>query len=152
MYAAGGFAVTDIALESLPLFSLAAGSVLGGVLGIIAGYGGFAAAFFIIANRIYCDVLPGDIRGPRFDFLFTAVIVSIMMTQRFVTTQTQLSVVFGILPIFVGGAVLLAVYVRAVGPRSLTDPTSPLVAPYEQVIVWTEVRDNDQPQTTAKKV
>lgn len=117
--AAGGFAVTDIAVETLPVVSLAAGSVLSGTIGTIAGCGVFAAAFFTVADRIYCDVLPADIRGFGFDLLFTVVAVSIMITQRFVVTETQMSVVFGIVPVFVGGAVLFAVYVHSVGECTL---------------------------------
>lgn len=137
--AAGGFAVTDIAVESLPVVSLPAGSVLSGTIGTIAGYGVFAAAFFAVADRIYRDVLPADIRGTGFDLLFTVVAVSIMLTQRFVARQTELSAVLIIGPVVVG-AVLFAVYVHRVGSRSLTDPTAPLVEPYQQIMIWTDVR------------
>lgn len=136
--AVGGFAIIDLAMESLPVISLAAGSVIGGIIGTTAGYGVFGATFVLVADRVYQNSLPEEARGYVLDVLFASVALGFMLLLSPVVAGSQYIAFFAFILV---SATLFAVYAHVAGPKTLTDATDPLIQPVQRISVWTDVRE-----------
>jgi hypothetical protein len=120
-------AVVDLADGVLlPVVSLTAGAAPDTLVGTVAGWGVFAVAFLLVADRVYRGVVPDDVRGPGLTILFAGcslgfgVILDTSGSDSFLRT-------FALTTTVVTG--LFACYVQLASARSLLDPENLLIQP-----------------------